>query len=170
MNNEIKKVYDIRVEGDILAVDLYEHTLKRTLTNGKPTTYNCFKPITTVYPEDIKSYIKYLLDNHYFSRLDFHSGMNEEVTKNPFLKLKLMLLSNSHKILQMIYNPYSVVNNLNVITTSISYINMFTGEINEMSLDNLGLVTSSKINNLEAQGFINIDNAYQENKNIFKTR
>ncbi len=158
--DEIKKVYDIRLENQKLAVDIFKHRLQTKNVSGKNKTFNTYEHVATVYPENIEEYITMLLDSHYFSRLDFQLGMLGEVTTNPLNKLKLMLLSRENKILEAIYNPYDIVNNLNVITTSITYINMYTGIINTMNLDNLGPVTPEKISALEASDFVNINNSY----------
>ena len=166
MHPEIKKVYDIRLEGDNIAVDLYDHTLTYSKKDGKNETFNSFKFLTTIYPEDLKACIADLLSKDYFSRLDFNYGMNELVTNNPLIKLKLMLLSSRNKILEAFYNPYAIKNNLNVLTTNITYINMYTGEIKQMELDNLGPVTESKIKALQAHGFIEITDSFSEKKRL----
>lgn len=120
---------------------------------GSHRYYRTFRNLMPEMPNDISSRIQELRNEGFIEFNRFQQDMDFDVfSPNPFVDFKINFLKREHKILEKFYQE-EVVDNLCLIGTFISYINMISGQVSTLKLRNYGLYSRELEEELEKDGY-----------------
>lgn len=156
------KTYDINInENNELVIDLYNVNIRR---EGKNSfyDYNLLQSFLTT-PEDISTKILNLSqENNVFSSIrinptDFHLDEG-----NAFYTLYSNILPLKNKLLEKVYDEV-IIDVVCHIFLYVTYINVFTGEISAIKVNDLGIYSQELESYLEKKGYKYIPNSFLGN-------
>lgn len=146
-------VYNIAVDERGLRVDLYGVTL---VHDGKKSFYK-FDHDSSVYPEDMKTYLEFLQSYNYMSIKRFESK-SDVISTNPLVNMKLAILNRTSQLIEKVYDDHVIIEGINYIAKYAHYIDVKNGEEKVVYLG-MSKFSELTLSDLASRGFIPIANS-----------
>jgi len=150
----LMKTYDIVLDdNNELAIDVYS---AKTVRDGKEANY-LYGIFAT--PEDIRKYISDLRKEGAFSLTRLQPTDFRIIDGSIPYNIQSLILPLRHKLLEKVYDEV-IIDGVCHVFTHVTYINVYTGEIFSLKVNDLGIYSEELESSLEENGYKHIGSSF----------
>lgn len=155
------RAYDISLKDEnVLSILKYEVVDER---DGRDV-YRSSKLIGEGDTKDLPAALRKLQDEEGYLPINrFYASELIGESSNPLVQAKLILLSRNHKVLEKYYQEVHM-DDISYLLIYLTLVNMDTGEISSLKIEDLGLCNEKKIELLKQDGYRHIDESFYYQK------